>query len=200
MDEKIYRYRGIVLRILVDDDCRVYVECGGLSRCLFGHGGRKKFSRFQIWRIVDGKDKSRYALSEEDFFSFLTAAGSDEKIHAFFRWFVSETIPQLRRDLCNQSFQQGTVDQDYMQRKIWRLEEARQRDEQLFRATVGHLSKTAAHMRRLHRLAIEYRGILSELAHEFKGRRTVFGKLIGAVDTELAYGKEYFPELKENCK
>ena len=61
------------------------------------------------------------------------------------------------------------------------------------KALMNEFVQTAAHMGRLQRLAMEYRGILAELDHEFKGKRVIFGKLVEAIDRELAYGARWFP-------
>ncbi len=60
-------------------------------------------------------------------------------------------------------------------------------------ALLNELVQTAAQMGRLQRLAMEYRGILAELDHEFKGKRVIFGKLVEAIDRELDYGARWFP-------
>ena len=65
-------------------------------------------------------------------------------------------------------------------------------NQESIQALMNEFVQTAAHMGRLHRLATEYRGILAELDHEFKGKRVIFGKLVETIDRELAYGARWF--------
>lgn len=208
MGKHEFEYKGSPVRVYVSEENKLYLNAGDVAHAL-GVSLKVLSVDFPEWEKINADEGGSVKVySETAFIRGVRAMEEAGGVDGFFTWYAAELMPQMRFLLIQKAETRWSRDDKVRQleQDLQRNLEARRKagrnetqqnepsgNQELIQALTNGLAQTAAHMGRLQRLAMEYRGILAELDHEFKGKRVIFGKLVEAIDRELAYGARWFP-------